>query len=221
MTVSLDGPRELHDRIRNLPGAWDRALSTFRQLRELGSRRFAVYLGYTLQEANLEAFEAAKAAVRQELGHLSDNEVHVNLAHISGHYYGNKSFSGVPDPVAARRVMGQITKGRKRKLLDPVSILEYRYQRLARAYQETGKVPLACQAGAVSCFINSSGIVYPCSTYSAPIGSLRESDYDLGTIWRSANRTTIREAIRQGACPGCWTPCEAYQTILANLLRNE
>ena len=28
----------------------------------------------------------------------------------------------------------------------------------------------------------------------------------------------VIEEIRQGKCPQCWTPCEAYQAILANTL---
>jgi MoaA/NifB/PqqE/SkfB family radical SAM enzyme len=218
VSVSLDGPRELHDRIRGLPGSWERAIATFRQLRELRSRRFSVYLGFTLQEANLDAFDATMAAARQELGSLSTNEVHVNIAHVSGHYYANNAFNGIPEPDAAGRVLGRISRARKRRLFDPVSILEHRYQKLARIYQQTGTTPLTCQAAAVSCFVDPGGNVYPCSTFAAPIGSLRESGYDLGTIWRSADRGSIRQSVLDGSCPGCWTPCEAYQTILANLL---
>jgi Fe-coproporphyrin III synthase len=217
ITVSLDGPRELHDRIRGLPGSWDRALATFRQLRELRSRNFSVYLGYTLQEANLEAFDATLAAVERELGSLSTDEIHVNIAHISGHYYANTAFNGIPEPDAAGKMLGRISGARKRRLFDPVSILEHRYQKLARTYQQTGVTTLTCQAAAASCFIDPGGNVYPCSTFAAPIGSLRASGYDLETIWRSADRLAIRQSVLDGACPGCWTPCEAYQTILANL----
>lgn len=218
VTVSLDGPRELHDRIRGLSGSWERALATFRQLRELRSRKFSVYLGYTLQEANLDAFEATMATASQELGSLSTDEIHLNIAHISGHYYANSAFNGIPEPDAAEKILGRISGARKRRIFDPVSILEQRYQKLARTYQLTGAVPLKCQAAAASCFIDPGGNVFPCSTFAAPIGSLRESDYDLASIWRSANRVAIRQSIRDGSCPGCWTPCEAYQTILANLL---
>lgn len=218
VSVSLDGPRELHDRIRCLPGSWDRALDTYRQLRALSSRKFSVYLGYTLQDANLDAFDTTIAAARQELGTLSANELHVNLAHISGHYYANDSFRGIPEPDAAGKVLERIRQGRSHKMTDPVAFLERRYQQLAHTYQQTGTVPLTCQAAAVSCFIDPCGVVYPCSTFDSPIGSLRDHDYDLGAIWRSPSKGSIRALIRAGSCPGCWTPCEAYQTILANLI---
>jgi MoaA/NifB/PqqE/SkfB family radical SAM enzyme len=218
VSVSLDGPPELHDRIRGLPGSWKRAIATFRELRELSSGKFLVFLGYTLQQANLDSFDATVTAARHELGRLSADEIHVNMAHISGHYYDNSSFTGLPEPAAAGILLGRISESRKRKIFDPVSLLEHRYQKLARSYQQTGAVPLTCQAAAASCFIDPEGNVYPCSTFAAPIGSLRTSGYDLGAIWRSAGRAAIRQSVRDGSCPGCWTPCEAYQTILANLL---
>jgi radical SAM protein with 4Fe4S-binding SPASM domain len=98
-----------------------------------------------------------------------------------------------------------------------VAFLERRYQRLARTYLSTGRVPLVCQAASASCYITPDGTVYPCIGLSASIGSLRDNGYDLYGLWKSSARARIRQAARTGACPGCWTPCEAYQTILANL----
>ncbi len=218
VTVSLDGPRELHDRIRGLPGSWDRALATFRHLRALRSRQFSVYLGYTLQEANLHAFDATMEALRGELGDLTVNDIHVNMAHVSGHYYANNSFAGIPAPGEAGSLLARLSAARKGGLFDPVAFLERRYQRLAQTYLKTGTVPLTCQSAAASCFLDPVGMVYPCASYAAPLGAIREYDYDLYRLWDSNQRRDIRTAVCKGACPGCWTPCEAYQTILANLL---
>jgi MoaA/NifB/PqqE/SkfB family radical SAM enzyme len=219
VTVSIDGPPELHDTIRNLPGSWKRAMATFRQLRAFRSRKFSVHLGYTLQEANLDAFDDTMSAAGRELGCLTADEIHVNIAHISGHYYNNDAFKGVPAADKSEKVLGRISGLRRRKLLDPVALLEKRYQHMAITYKRTGAVPLTCQAAAASCFLDPEGNVYPCSTYAAPIGSLREYGYDLGAIWRSSDRSALRTLIGNGACPGCWTPCEAYQTLLANMFR--
>lgn len=218
VTVSLDGPRDLHDRIRGLAGSWDRALETFGRLREMRSRRFSVFLGHTIQEANLHAFDETVAAARGVLGKLSGEEIHVNLAHVSGHYYANTGFAGIPDPREAANLLDRIAKARRREAPAPVAFLERRYQRLGRTYLATGTVPLACQAAAASCFIDPEGMVYPCTGFAAPIGSLREHGYDLYRIWETAQRHDVRSDVSAAACPGCWTPCEAYQTILAHLV---
>jgi MoaA/NifB/PqqE/SkfB family radical SAM enzyme len=217
VSVSLDGPPELHDRIRNLPGSWQRAMATFQQLRELRSRRFSVFLGFTIQSATLHAFDDMMSAAQSCIGELSVDDVHLNVAHVSGHYYANSGFSGIPDPEETGRLLDRIHAGQSSRLLDPVAFLERRYRRIARAYRRTGFAPLTCQAAAASCFIDPEGNVAPCSGYAAPIGSLRENDYDLYRLWRSSVRRAVRATILDGSCPGCWTPCEAYQTILANL----
>jgi len=218
VTVSLDGPRDVHDRIRGIAGIYDNAVATFKVLRERRSDRFSVFFGFTLQEANISSFDETVQSVREIIGECSVDDFHVNMAHVSGHYYGNTRFDGIPNTVVAAEILRRISCSRKTRLLDPVAILEDRYQRIARTYLSTGRVPLVCQAASASCFIDPGGTVYPCIGMDSPIGSLRDNRYDLYSIWRSSDRLRIRDAARAGSCPGCWTPCEAYQTLLANLL---
>lgn len=216
VTVSLDGPRELHDRIRNLPGSFDRALATFDGLRSLGSPRLSVYLGFTLQEANLDSFDATLAAVEAELGTIAPEEFHLNLAQLSGHYYDNEGFTGLPEPGRACELLASHL-GARQGGLDPVSYLERRYRTLAERYLTEGRVPLPCQGAGASCFLDATGTLYPCTMFDAPVGSLREHDYDLYRLWAGTERLLVRTLCLKGECPGCWTPCEAYQSILADL----
>jgi hypothetical protein len=61
--------------------------------------------------------------------------------------------------------------------------------------------------------------VFPCTIYEKKLGNLRNADFDLGRIWRSAEARTLQKEIWDYKCPQCWTPCEAYQSIMGNLLR--
>jgi radical SAM protein with 4Fe4S-binding SPASM domain len=70
-----------------------------------------------------------------------------------------------------------------------------------------------------SCFVDSWGNVFPCTIYDKKIGSLREVDYDLGRLWQSAEADALQQEIWDYDCPQCWTPCEAYQSIMGNFLR--
>jgi len=54
--------------------------------------------------------------------------------------------------------------------------------------------------------------------YNAPLGSLRQFDFDLEKIWNFEKTKKIQKEIWKNQCPQCWTPCEAYQSILGNLL---
>lgn len=219
VSVSLDGPRDLHDRIRGFDGCWENAVKTFSALRDRRSRRFSVYLGHTVQAANLGRFDDTLRAVDHALGNVSVNDFHLNLAHASALYYDNKDTDALPDPERAAAEIERIRKQQTHNFLDPVAFIEHRYQRHVRDYLSSGRGPYVCQAGGASCFIDTTGVVYPCTVFDAPIGALRDFGMDLRRLWGSVTRTDTREFIMSGQCPGCWTPCEAYQTLLANLLR--
>ena len=51
------------------------------------------------------------------------------------------------------------------------------------------------------------------------IGGLRDVDYDLRRLWASDLAVQTQREIWRYDCPQCWTPCEAYPTILGNLTR--
>lgn len=218
VTVSLDGPRQVHERLRNVEGSWERAVGTFRQLRNLRSRRFEVFFGMTLQPENRLSFKETLREVDREIGGVRARDFHVNLIQHSQHYYGNTEKIGQMVRDVLREELERISALRDDFPLSPVGLLERRYQRLAGEYLEKGLCPLPCQALSASFFMDPTGNVYPCSVYDRPIGNIKDFDYDIRILWDTKYRKQIREEIRQGSCPQCWTPCEAYQSILASLL---
>ena len=95
--------------------------------------------------------------------------------------------------------------------------LEDRYQALVSKYYETGKSPLPCTALSSSCFIDAYWNLYPCSIWDEKIGNLRENGFDLRAMWEGSRRKELRQDVIEERCAHCWTPCEAYPTILGNL----
>ena len=98
-----------------------------------------------------------------------------------------------------------------------ISFLEKRYLKKIGKYLESSKSPLKCKALVSSCFISPNGDVYPCTIFNKKLGNLKDVNYDLKKIWKSKRTSHVRNLIKQNNCNGCWTPCEAYQTILGNL----
>lgn len=216
VTVSIDGPPELHDRLRGVDGCWERAVTTYKTLRALRSSRFDVLLGYTLQKANLHCLQETIAAIRNRVADVSLDEFHFNLAHVSENYYRNADFCGLPEYPEAADFISTVLGNRGRKSLNPVAYLERRYLTLARKYLMTGRSPLPCQAAAASMFMDAAGIVYACTSMGTPIGSLREEYYNLNRLYKGERWKRVRDSVTAGDCPHCWTPCEAYQVILAH-----
>jgi radical SAM protein with 4Fe4S-binding SPASM domain len=100
----------------------------------------------------------------------------------------------------------------------PVGYLEHAYLSKVRRYLETGRTPMRCHALSASCFVDSWGNVFPCTIYDRKVGSLREVDYDLARLWNTPEADQLEREIFDYHCPQCWTPCEAYQSIMGNFV---
>jgi MoaA/NifB/PqqE/SkfB family radical SAM enzyme len=220
ITVSTDGDEAMNDEIRGIAGGWRRQLETFRRLREIPG--VDVVLGMTLSAKNVDHFPAAFRAAEREIPGLGYEDFHVNIVHESAHYLGNTDLRLRRDvsPQDLARAAEEYARLRGRAL-HPVAFLERAYLRRVRRYLESGKTPMRCHALRSSCFIDSWGNVFPCTIYDRKIGSLREVDYDLARIWNTPEAAALQAEIWESQCPNCWTPCEAYQSILGNMLRPE
>jgi MoaA/NifB/PqqE/SkfB family radical SAM enzyme len=215
VTVSLDGAGKKHDEVRRRKNAFENVIATYRALRSLKARNLNVFFGVTLSRFNGgELFEIYES-VKERLPWVAYRDFHVNLAQESGHYYQNEGM-GLPEEDEALRDMDEFLR-RKGPSFHPVAWLEATYQRLLRRFYATGKSPLPCQALAASVFIDPHWKVYPCTMWDVVLGDLRETGFDLAPIWNAAETLERREQVKCGQCPHCWTPCEAYQTIVSNM----
>jgi len=220
ITVSTDGDEAMNDDIRGIEGGWQRQIETFRRLREIPGVH--VVLGMTLSGANVDHFPQAFAAAKAEIPDLEYEDFHVNVVHESGHYLGNDDLGlrqgvSAEDLARATEQYAQLRGFPKH----PVAYLERAYLTRVRRYLETGETPMRCHAMRSSCFVDSWGNVFPCTIYDRKVGSLRDVDYDLGRLWNTPDATELQQEIWESNCPNCWTPCEAYQSILGNVLRPE
>ncbi len=217
VTVSTDGDEATNDRIRGIPGGWRHQLETFRALRAMPGVQ--VVLGMTLSAANVEHYPAAFAAARREVPDLRHDEFHVNIVHESPHYLGNTDL-GLAAAVDRAKLAAAVEQYAHLRGVprSPVAYLERAYLSRVRRYLETGRTPMRCHALSASCFVDSWGNVFPCTIYDRRIGSLRDVDYDLARLWNTPEADALEREIFDYRCPQCWTPCEAYQSIMGNFV---
>jgi radical SAM protein with 4Fe4S-binding SPASM domain len=216
ITVSLDGDQQTNDEIRGIKGGFKRQVETFNALR--GIRGVEVVFGVTLSAFNAGRFgETFDACVRECPG-LTIDDVHLNVAQVSSHYYENSSVSGMAptrEQVEQELSTYRSLRGRPRAAKH---LLERSFLGYLDEYLRTGRTPMPCHALRASCFIDPWGVVYPCISYSRPIGRLRDTGMRLAPIWDGVEASQLQREIWQGDCPQCWTACEAYQSILGNAL---
>jgi MoaA/NifB/PqqE/SkfB family radical SAM enzyme len=217
ITVSLDGDEETNDEIRGKKGGWKRQIETFRQLKEM--KGVEVVLGMTLSKHNAGLYKSTFEAVKKVLPELRSEDFHVNIAHESSHFYNNGS-NELMDNASQETIVNELKQYRKSRgpVIGPISFLENKYLGKVEKYLVTGKTPVRCHSLNSSCFIDSWGNVFPCVTYDHKLGNLRDYDFNLETIWNLPGTQKLQKEIWNGQCPQCWQPCEAYQSILGNLI---
>ena len=217
VTVSIDGNESLNDETRGIRGGYRRQIQTFTALRRI--RGIRPVFGMTLSSYNVGRFDETFRACQHDCPGLEIGDFHLNVAQLSPHYYGN---AGTPEILPAREgVVRELRLYRSMRRIPRTAAewLEGEYLRRLEKYVETGTLPMRCHSLRSSCFIDPFGTVFPCITYSRPLGSLRDTGMNLAPIWNAPPTAAIQSEIWDGDCPQCWTACEAYQSILGNLAR--
>lgn len=211
VTVSVDGPEDLHDRMRGRVGAYRRAIATLRRLRALPGVQ--VYVGTTITADNQDQLPALAQALARELPELHPREHHLNWLQVSAHFFRNEG-ALAPDP-PADLVRQHITRrGLPRGLVDLMELV-FLINRDFYGRGEPSGVP--CQALRSAAFISPEGQLYPCHIYDRPLGDLRRVPF--AELWRSEPVLKARDDIDRLACGGCFTPCEAYPALAGAPLR--
>ena len=217
ITVSVDGDEVLNDRIRGIKGGFRKQVETFNRLREL--KRVQVVFGMTQSRFNVGRFEDTFAALHAECPGLTLEDMHLNAAQVSEHYYGNADGESIAPP--AEPALRELTayRAHRGRTRSAAQWLEGAFLDRLPGYITSGTTPMPCHSLRSSCFIDPWGAVYPCITYSRVIGHLRETGMQLEPIWSGETARRVQQEIWNGECPQCWTACEAYQSILGNLVR--
>lgn len=236
VTVSIDGPPELNDRLRGIRNDFSHALSTFVGLRKLLGPENAV-IGMTLHGhkascglTTADLVEQTFAALNTALVALNEQPIgweslHLNIPHISEHYYGNtdsRSKDGFGGPQHRAEVAEALSLvAGKTKVGGSFALrgLERIYRREALRYLTTGRTQIACSALQSTAYLSESGEIYPCTIWDKPLGNVRAHDFSLLPILAQARADGTRLAVAEGRCPRCWTPCEAYPAIAASPVR--
>jgi MoaA/NifB/PqqE/SkfB family radical SAM enzyme len=211
VTVSIDGPPEVHDASRGMEGSFECAVETFARLRAMPG--CTCVFGLTIASGNMGTIAETLDALRRRGLRVTAADLHVNLPNQSAHYYRNEGASRQASDTLARELRG--IRRLRGVSLRPLAVLEGRLLALGERFLRTGRCPVPCQALAASCFVGVDGGVFPCVTWTRPIGTLAEFGHDLGKLWGSPDAVAARREISAGRCPQCWTACEAVPALAA------
>ena len=208
VAVSMDGIREVHDRMRGVRGAYGKARHAVNLLRRLGVK--GVRIAFTATPENVGHLRKVYE-VSRDLG----VEFTCAVAHCSPHYFhtAEGDFALAPGELRAE-VEGIVRR----------ELRSFHPKRWARAYFAAGLLRFAegrgrmlpCRAGRDTVFVAPNGDVYPCNVFSAKMGNITEQPFE--DLWRSEQAETARRRLT-GCGHGCWMVCSARMPMRRHRLR--
>jgi MoaA/NifB/PqqE/SkfB family radical SAM enzyme len=194
VSVSLEGNTEQHDKFTGVDGSFTKAVETLNRLKDLQSiyKNINITIEQLVSERTKDGFKYVRG-LADKLG----LEITYTIEQTANYY--KRPENGL------------------KLVKSPNPTLRFSSTSIANAmYVYGSKLPInrkGCVAGEYDCFIDPYGEIVPCVHFIdvAGYGNVRKSEYIIEKI---KDRKVIT-----GNCHGCWTPCEAYSTMMFRPLR--
>ncbi|MFH1108848.1 MAG: radical SAM protein [Planctomycetota bacterium] len=218
VTVSLDGPREVHERIRGVPGCFDLSCRCLDQLIELRNRhrnRLSVGVTSVISKYNWDRVNELYDFVRERFA-------------VDGHAFllarGSTKEPDAKDvPLAAYRAMSDILKREEHRsgqyLSMPLRAVTSTMRAMLERVAEHDEYVIPCVAGRKLVEVFSNGDVVPCELIEGRrdphLGNVRDFDYDIVKLLRAKKAQQMRRFIRNTKCR-CTFECAMYASLVFN-----
>lgn len=205
--VSLDGIGEMHDRVRGVPGAFEKVMENIKFMQELQKEvPFGMSIDPTIFSMNV-----------REMQKLKDFAAHLNLpitfqfAAMADGYYNNSALEDVlsVDESGRRNIVDFLKQQIAQSSL--FDALAYYYAEVIEQAEGATERNLPCPFSDQGLVLNPDGTLQYCHN-SQPIGSaLKQSSSEL--YYSEKNLKYRREQIQQQTCSSCQMSCLFFVSL--------
>lgn len=213
VNLSLDGWGEDHDRIRGVPGGFERAMETYRRLRALEAPNLTLGVHSVVSRFNAASVPHLYRCVHDELAPDS----YITEIAEEREELGTVGAEITPSPDAYDRAIEGLVHLQSRHAGSGLGQVTWafrrRYYQLVQRWLRERRQMLPCYAGWASGQIAPDGDVWFCCVQAESVGNLREAGYDFARVWWSDRAQRLREEIRAGRCD-CPLANAAYTNLL-------
>jgi MoaA/NifB/PqqE/SkfB family radical SAM enzyme len=215
--LPIEGDAALNDRIRGVPGFFERTRASIRRLKDLKQRypRLTVLVDLTASSLNQDQLLATYNLVRNDIRPDA-----INLILVRGRPRDPAALELDPAKIEKLlRVMEDdirlgLVKG-FRFFGDLLHAKDILLRRLALDIYRDGHHRLPCTAGQLAGVIQPEGELMPCELLPEPFGNLREHGYDVPALWNSPRGREIRQKIAETKCT-CYHQCFLSPSLFFN-----
>ncbi len=199
INLSLDGIGPQHDDIRGVPGNWERAMETYRALRAIEHPNLVLSIHTVISRFNVALLERVYEGLAALAPDSYINEIAEERVEL-----GTMGADIAPTPAEyARAADFLIQRQGERDFRGFARITQafrVQYYRLVKRILRQRRQVIPCHSGWASGHVAPDGDVWTCCIRAEPIGNLRDTGYDLRTIWFGERAQSLRRSIRAGEC---------------------
>jgi len=215
VNLSLDSVGEKHDRIRGVPGNFEKFEATYHALRELDLPNLNIGVHSVISNFNVgdvrELFDYAFGLKPDSyITEIAEERVELDTIGLGITPSADRYATAINQLIA--RVEGHEFHGLAR--IAEAFRVEY-YHLVKRILVEKTQV-IGCYAGWASAQIYADGTVWPCCVRADNMGRLRDYDYDFRAVWFSPEAARIRQSIYNKECY-CPLANASYTNMLHHL----
>ena len=225
LNIALDGYGETHDRIRGVPGNWEKTLDCIRSLyplKDLYAGRFRLNVNTVVCAENYTEIERLAAFLWE---HFRLDGQYFNI--IRGETKVGESIKQVPPrvlPEMYQRVSALTRRYGERmfseddaatrfvKQVAYVGAITTHYRTQLANFAEATAWPFPCTAGETTAVIDYNGDVRACELREK-FATLADHDYDFGKLWEAGERQTELGAIDGGQACWCTHVCFIHDSM--------
>ncbi len=216
--VSVDGLGEDHDRLRQTPGGFAKAMETCRLLSLLSERyaNFELGINTVFSAGNQDAMDGLIDFVRGLAGVRTHtiSLVRGDLAEARHKDVDLEKYRRATARLARelRQGTAETYRFRGARLKAAQDVLQ---RRLIHRTLLTRTRQIPCYAGRLNLVLNETGEVYSCENCDTPFGNIRDHGLDLMRLLRSPSAVAASERLAEQRCH-CTHECNFIMNILFN-----
>lgn len=213
LIISIDGPADIHNRIRGVANCFEKAVSTFYEIKKLK-----------------HAYPKLKIAVLSTLMPVNQDVMIDFLTYIKGELKPDSFSVNMLRSEPKNPALGDIRLENLEKVLDYEKqeiekcpgliawvrrfIHRLRLDLLLRTVT-VKKYIIPCRASDLTGVLSENGILYPCELLSRSMGNIKQFGYDFRKAWRSRQIRESKNCILKNRC-FCTHECFTRLNIISN-----
>ena len=205
--MSLDGWGKTHEKVRRIPGAFEKVMETIDILKDAGVSDIG--LTFTLMKLNQHELGIVYKYCRSHGLAFS-----LNVLHDSPIYFGTGKKSLSPKAKDVKKDFERLFR-EQMKDWNPKNWGKAWFNRYSYEYLLHHKRPLPCGAGENFFYMDPFANIFMCQLKNWPIGNLQKQTFE--DIWYSEVKQRFLPAAH--ACNDCWIVCTAKDAIKKNKLK--